>query len=110
MTALYCLQTFYMYNMSQAMAFWIVSALIFPLSQVSETGLTVTNTFVALHSVGQPRHASGCRTTSVLLCGRQRLHDANVCLQMEGEDAGFKSSPQSCRMHLLQTVMPAISF
>jgi hypothetical protein len=35
-TALHCLQTFYMYNMSQATAFWIVSALIFPLSQVWE--------------------------------------------------------------------------
>jgi hypothetical protein len=31
-----CLQTFYMYNLSQAAAFWIVTALIFPLSQVSQ--------------------------------------------------------------------------
>lgn len=30
-----CPQTFYMYNMSQQTAFWIVTALILPLSQVS---------------------------------------------------------------------------
>jgi hypothetical protein len=35
-----------MYDMSQATAFWIVSALIFPLSQVSNTGVTVTNSQV----------------------------------------------------------------